>query len=57
VQTGVTQALAGSYINNDGYEEWAAIQNPAIGVVPEPATALLLGGGLIALGWFRRKRI
>lgn len=31
-------------------------QPDSFGLVPEPGTGLLLGAGLIGLGWFRRKR-
>jgi hypothetical protein len=49
----------GAYINNDGYEEWAAVQGAAAAPVPEPGTFSLVGGGLALLSfatWRRRKR-
>jgi PEP-CTERM motif-containing protein len=44
---------------NDGFEEWALLNTDGslhIQFVPEPATYLMLGPALLALGFWRRKR-
>jgi hypothetical protein len=44
---------------NDGFEEWALLNldnSVHIQFVPEPATYLLLGPALLALGYWRRRR-
>lgn len=41
---------AGSFANNDGYEEWAAVlANPTVTQTPEVSTLLMALGGLLAL--------
>lgn len=40
---------------NDGFEEWNKVDGPST-VIPEPATLLLLGGGLLGAGLIRRRR-
>jgi len=44
----------GSWANSDGFEEWYAGKGAP--PVPEPATFLLLGSGLIGLIFFRRRQ-
>ena len=47
------------YNQNDGFEEWAIINlddSLHIQFVPEPATYLMLGPALLALGYWRRRR-
>jgi hypothetical protein len=48
-QTGVTQAIAGSYSANDGYEEWSAVTGTSSPETPEISTLVLCGAGLIVL--------
>jgi len=47
-----------SNINNDGYwESEHTVSDSNARPVPEPATMLLFGSGLIALGWISRKKL
>jgi hypothetical protein len=49
-------ATGGDYASNDGFEEWARIDDARPGApVPEVPTYMLLGGGLLALLTLRRR--
>lgn len=50
-------ATGGDYASNDGFEEWARVDGASTTPpIPEPATLLLLGGGLLGSAVFRRRR-
>lgn len=54
------------YERNDGFEEWAFVVGPGCqdgdpncdgdNVVPEPSSMLMMGGGLLGLAWWRRRK-
>ena len=46
--------VAGQYATGDGAESFTVVD--VVSPVPEPATAALLGGGLLALAWAIRRR-
>ncbi len=49
-------ATGGAYASNDGFEEWARVDGEPTDVIPEPASLLLLGSGLIGGYLVRRRR-
>ena len=54
---GVIQAPAGSYLNNDGYEEWSAVRGQ-VGAAPEPSSMILMGAGILlgSVSLIRRRK-
>jgi hypothetical protein len=49
--------VGGAYAINSGFEEWALIRATGQSGVPEPVSISLVGGGLLALGLFRKRFI
>jgi hypothetical protein len=53
-QFGLSDAVDPGLVSGATFEEWRADQAPS--AVPEPATMVLLGGGLLGMAGFRRRK-
>jgi len=48
-------AKGGSYVSNDGFEEWAIREAGPSNPIPEPTTLVLIGMGLVGIAATRRR--
>ncbi len=55
-QFGLSDDVNTGLVSGGGFEEWRASQGATPSTVPEPATMVLLGGGLLGMAGFRRRK-